>query len=742
MITKGGRVLAIACAVAVLGFGPLPSGAVRAQGTGCTVSVTPDSVEPGSNVIYQLQIDNAGTDDIRWVNVIVPSSKFVYTGNSIPGGWSTADHDSGVVASNGAIGSGGSDIFQISARASVQLTDYENWTVEAASDPGGADMQECSGPRGTSITGHLPQDTMVSVSEVAASNITTSSATITWLSDMPTSSIVYYGTSSEYGQASSYDPDPKTEHSVTITGLNPDTTYHFQVAGDDYGGSLAYSLDNTLKTDQAQVSSGGADGPKPAGSVVISGNSGDKVAPQLTSLMKLQPVYSTPPTITGAASDDKGVASVEYSTDEGKNWVPVDSLKTAGGQKVTFSFTPLMQTDGNYRVVVRVTDTGGNMVLSEAQTMVIDRLPPVVGGMVTSLGPQVMQPDGDGILHALMGTDQQITVNAVGGPIGIVVEASSPSQKGPQSFSLTKSVDTGLWAGTLAFQRPGAYVLDVKAIDGAGNKTERRLNTVIVDQPAATVDAQTGKPVSAAVHVYYRDPDTKAWTLWDGAAYGQSNPVLTKSGAYGVYLPAGTYYLKAKAAGYRSLMTKSLTLDHPTIVTSEMRLQRTTGVRIGSWQLSMPEFGLKQVPVTLRKTEVVADSSAKPKTLPEFALPRSNGDTLTTTSLFGRPTIVSFIATWAPPARDQIAILAAVPREEINVVAVSSGESKSQLSVYTKVAGYELPVAVDANNQLIAKFGASNLPTHYFIDRHGDVKKVVIGVLSKEELLRYVSDYL
>lgn len=741
MITKGGRVLAIACAIAVLGFGSLPSGTIFAQGVNCIVNITPNTMGPGSNISFQIQLDNAGSTDIQWVDFVVPSSKFKYAGNSISNGWTTLDHDGGTTAVGGSIGSGSSDIFLVSAVSGVQLANYENWSIRVSGDPAGTNPKACGGLLGTSINGHMPQDAAVAVSEVAVSDITSSSATITWLSDIQTSSIAYFGTSSEYGSVSAYDPAQVSEHSVVVTGLNPATTYHFQVAGDDGGGSIAYSLDNTFKTSQAPVTnnSGGASS---AGGAVVNGNNGDKVAPQISGLTQLKSVYTTPPTIAGSASDDKGVSAVEYSTDGGKNWVPVDSLQSASAQKVTFSFTPLTQADGNYSIIVRVTDIGGNTVQSAAQTMVIDRLPPVVGGTLTSLGPQIMQPDSEGIVHALMGADQQITVNAVGGPTSIIVEAVSPSYKGTQSFSLTKSVDTGLWAGTLAFQRSGTYALTVKAIDGAGNKTERRLNTMIVDHPASIVDAQTGKPIVAAVYVYYRDPDTKGWTLWDGTAYGQSNPVKTKSGTYGAYLPAGTYYLKAEAAGYRSLMTKSLTLDRPSIVTSEIRLQRATGIKLGSWQVRMPELGFKQVPIAAPKAESVTESSTKLKALPEFKLSQSSGGTVATTSLFGKPTVVSFIGTWAPPARDQMAILATMPHQDINVMAVSSGESKSRLSAYTKIAGYELPVAIDSSNQLIAIFGASNLPTHYFVDRHGDVKKVVVGVLSKEELLRYISNGL
>ncbi len=82
---------------------------------------------------------------------------------------------------------------------------------------------------------------LLSISDQSAIEVTQNSVTITWTTDRPGTSRVVYdtvshttlGSAPNYGYAFStdeFDTDPKvTSHSVTITGLNPGTTYYYRV---------------------------------------------------------------------------------------------------------------------------------------------------------------------------------------------------------------------------------------------------------------------------------------------------------------------------------------------------------------------------------------------------------------------------------------------------------------------------------------------------------------------------------
>ncbi len=86
------------------------------------------------------------------------------------------------------------------------------------------------------------------ISGVTVSNITDSSATISWKTDKPASSQVEYGTTDAYGSVTPLDTKLTTSHSMTLSGLSPSMTYHFRVKSKDSSGNEAASSDQTFTT--------------------------------------------------------------------------------------------------------------------------------------------------------------------------------------------------------------------------------------------------------------------------------------------------------------------------------------------------------------------------------------------------------------------------------------------------------------------------------------------------------------
>ncbi len=79
------------------------------------------------------------------------------------------------------------------------------------------------------------------ISNVLVSGITNTSATISWTTDQPTSSLVNYGTTTAYGSSSNLISTLATAHSVTLTGLTPSATYDFDVVSANAGGVSSIS---------------------------------------------------------------------------------------------------------------------------------------------------------------------------------------------------------------------------------------------------------------------------------------------------------------------------------------------------------------------------------------------------------------------------------------------------------------------------------------------------------------------
>lgn len=82
----------------------------------------------------------------------------------------------------------------------------------------------------------------LSISNVRASNITTSSVAITWTTSLPAASQVTYGLSSaSLATSSPLDLVLKTSHLVTLTGLSKNTRYYYQARSQDSSGNTVSS---------------------------------------------------------------------------------------------------------------------------------------------------------------------------------------------------------------------------------------------------------------------------------------------------------------------------------------------------------------------------------------------------------------------------------------------------------------------------------------------------------------------
>ncbi len=97
------------------------------------------------------------------------------------------------------------------------------------------------------------------ITDVTVTNLKENSASITWMTSEPADSIVDYATGpiglgSYTFQAT--DSAQVTSHSVSLTGLRPNTTYHFRVRSRDFAGNEGVSSEyqfNTLAGDAPAV---------------------------------------------------------------------------------------------------------------------------------------------------------------------------------------------------------------------------------------------------------------------------------------------------------------------------------------------------------------------------------------------------------------------------------------------------------------------------------------------------------
>jgi hypothetical protein len=112
-----------------------------------------------------------------------------------------------------------------------------------ATDSGGR-----SGSASISVTINNVSSSGPVISGVTAGSITSSAATITWITDRASDSQLKYGPTAAYGLTSGLAASLVTSHVVALSGLSASTTYHFAVLSRDGSGNLSTSGDFTFST--------------------------------------------------------------------------------------------------------------------------------------------------------------------------------------------------------------------------------------------------------------------------------------------------------------------------------------------------------------------------------------------------------------------------------------------------------------------------------------------------------------
>lgn len=706
----------------------------RAAVSSCSASVSPTTVTTDSSNEFVFTINNTDSVAIVWIDVRRPSGNFTITSISVSG-WGESTDSTGTTLQFGTLSPGGTLNFSLFADTGGSEASSADWSVQVSDDSGGASPFSCSGTLGTAIEGGAPDTTAPTISDLTISEVSDTSVKITWTTDESADSVVEYGTTASYGSTKS-DSTQTTSHLITLDSLSADTTYHYRVKSTDGSGNTAQTSDNTFVTAKqgttVTVTETKVETKTETKTVTVTKLVEDTTLPGVFLTTDFSQVYSASPRITGSASDDVGVSSVEYSIDAGVNWLPVDKISDPNAKTTAFEFTAEGLLDGNYEVRVRAVDPTGNIAVSEAYTLVFDRLAPRVGVSLYSIGPQTLDSDVNGTSLALEGLDQKITLSAVGGPISIDLLVNRAGDAS-QIFSLTKNPETGLWSGTLSFAESGLYSIQVRSVDGAGNKTARLFNPVVV-LPAGTVADANGPLPGVTVSLFYFELTTRRFVLWNGRPFSQENPQVTdERGNYRLIVPRGKYYLQVAKGGYEAQTSEIFTIGHTLAINSDFLLGKQTGFKIFS---KATKLALKKPRLPEGRVGIGAKIGSE---LPFFVLQAqtpSGPAAIFSTSFRGKPTLITFLTTWSPVTSEQMAILSDLAdKPSVAPHVIMIGESQSQVNIFQRKGRYSLAILADSDARLVELLKLQNVPTHIFLDRRGIVTAVKVGVLSERELI-------
>ena len=134
---------------------------------------------------------------------------------------------------------------------------------------------------------------------------------------------------------------------------------------------------------------------------------------------------------------------------------------------------------------------------------------------------------------------------------------------------------------------------------------------------------------------------------------------------------------------------------------------------------------------------MAACASTDSRTAPAFSLPNlDGGPAITHSSLLGAPTVVNFWASWCEPCREEMPALAAFAKDSatIAVVGIATSDDRRDAKRFAEEVGVDYRLAVDADGELVGKFGATGLPATFVLDSAGRIVRTHFGAIDREEL--------
>ena len=125
--------------------------------------------------------------------------------------------------------------------------------------------------------------------------------------------------------------------------------------------------------------------------------------------------------------------------------------------------------------------------------------------------------------------------------------------------------------------------------------------------------------------------------------------------------------------------------------------------------------------------------------LPELSFRDSNGATVALEDYVGKPLVVNLWATWCPPCRREMPVLAEAQRNhpELTVLFVNQGEGQGVVNQYLEAESLGLDnVLLDSGGRLGQHVGSMALPSTLFYDAEGRQVSSHLGELSRASLAR------
>lgn len=128
--------------------------------------------------------------------------------------------------------------------------------------------------------------------------------------------------------------------------------------------------------------------------------------------------------------------------------------------------------------------------------------------------------------------------------------------------------------------------------------------------------------------------------------------------------------------------------------------------------------------------------------LGDMQLATLSGDPVTPADWQGRPMVINLWASWCPPCRREMPMMAEVAAglTDVDMYFVNQGEGAETVRRYLAREGIVIAPVMDPDSQMMRHFAAMGLPATLFIDASGTLRAAHMGEISHAHLIAGIRD--
>jgi cytochrome c biogenesis protein CcmG/thiol:disulfide interchange protein DsbE len=188
-----------------------------------------------------------------------------------------------------------------------------------------------------------------------------------------------------------------------------------------------------------------------------------------------------------------------------------------------------------------------------------------------------------------------------------------------------------------------------------------------------------------------------------------------------------------------------------------------SGLLIGlglSWAVySAPSNSISAQPTPSAPTKLVEVPTSQPENTPKMAILAGNvapdftlrniiGEEISLSDFAGKPILINLWATWCIPCKNELPIIGKIAQDYSSSglvvlgVNVTFQDNLSDIKETIQNFNLSYPILLDESRHVSELYEMRGIPTSYFIDPQGVIRRIQIGEILPEYLESYLSEIL